>query len=66
MSRLVGEAGLFLVSLNLQYCIFGTRIMVFMLLLWIGIVFNPTEKGLAYARTDIGGVYKLNSATDAW
>jgi xyloglucan-specific exo-beta-1,4-glucanase len=30
-----------------------------------GIVFNPTEKGLAYARTDIGGVYKLN-ADDSW
>ncbi|CAE6467525.1 unnamed protein product [Rhizoctonia solani] len=30
-----------------------------------GIVFNPTEKGLAYARTDIGGLYKLNS-DDTW
>ena len=29
------------------------------------IVFNPSEKGLAYARTDIGGVYKLNS-DDSW
>lgn len=30
-----------------------------------GIVFNPGAKGLAYARTDIGGVYKLN-ADDSW
>ncbi|KAF8861275.1 Oligoxyloglucan reducing end-specific cellobiohydrolase [Acephala macrosclerotiorum] len=30
-----------------------------------GIVFNPTEEGLAYARTDIGGLYRLN-ADDSW
>ncbi|KAF7310676.1 hypothetical protein HMN09_00610500 [Mycena chlorophos] len=30
-----------------------------------GIVFNPSEKGLAFARCDIGGAYKLNS-DDTW
>lgn len=30
-----------------------------------GIIFNPSEKGLAYVRTDIGGAYRLNS-DDTW
>jgi len=30
-----------------------------------GIVFNPSEQGLAFARTDIGGAYRLNS-DDSW
>ncbi|KAG9017604.1 hypothetical protein FRB90_000555 [Tulasnella sp. 427] len=30
-----------------------------------GIVFCPKTKGVAYARTDIGGLYKLNS-DDSW
>ncbi|KAI0477200.1 family 74 glycoside hydrolase [Xylariaceae sp. FL0804] len=30
-----------------------------------GIVFHPTAKGVAYARADIGGLYRLNS-DDSW
>ncbi|MCJ1314608.1 Xyloglucanase [Agyrium rufum] len=30
-----------------------------------GIVFSPSSKGVAYARTDIGGLYRLNS-DDSW
>lgn len=29
------------------------------------IIFNPTEKNLVYARTDIGGAYKMN-ADESW
>ncbi|KAI0836287.1 glycoside hydrolase family 74 protein [Hypoxylon sp. FL0890] len=31
-----------------------------------GIVFHPTAKGVAYARTDIGGLYRLDSEDDSW
>lgn len=30
------------------------------------VIYNPTEEGLAYARTDIGGAYKLNKETNRW
>lgn len=30
-----------------------------------GISFHPTEAGVAYARTDIGGLYRLNE-DDSW
>ncbi|MGY5765218.1 xyloglucanase [Brachybacterium sp. DNPG3] len=31
-----------------------------------GIIYNPTEEGLVYARTDIGGAYRLDRASDTW
>ncbi|KAI0175141.1 family 74 glycoside hydrolase [Pestalotiopsis sp. NC0098] len=31
-----------------------------------GIVFHPETQGVAYARTDIGGIYRLNSDDDSW
>jgi xyloglucan-specific exo-beta-1,4-glucanase len=31
-----------------------------------GIAFHPKTKGVAYARTDIGGLYRLNYADDSW
>lgn len=30
------------------------------------IIYNPTEEGLVYCRTDIGGAYKLNKETNRW
>ena len=30
-----------------------------------GIIFNTGKKGVAFARTDIGGLYRLNS-DDTW
>ncbi|SDH83867.1 cellulose binding domain-containing protein [Nonomuraea jiangxiensis] len=31
-----------------------------------GIIFNPTERNLIYARTDIGGAYRWNQSTRSW
>jgi photosystem II stability/assembly factor-like uncharacterized protein len=31
-----------------------------------GIEYHPAEPGLAYARTDVGGVYRRDSATGPW
>jgi xyloglucan-specific exo-beta-1,4-glucanase len=31
-----------------------------------GVVYNQAESGLVYARTDIGGAYRFNAATNKW
>ena len=31
-----------------------------------GVVYNPTQPGLAYLRTDIGGLYRWNAAAQTW
>jgi photosystem II stability/assembly factor-like uncharacterized protein len=31
-----------------------------------GVEFHPTERGLAYARTDVGGAYRWNEAAGRW
>lgn len=30
------------------------------------IIYNPTEEGLAYCRTDIGGAYRLKKGSERW
>jgi photosystem II stability/assembly factor-like uncharacterized protein len=31
-----------------------------------GVIFSPLEKGLVYARTDVGGAYRWNGADQGW
>ena len=31
-----------------------------------GIIFNPTEKGLVYVRTDVGGAYRRDTRSSEW
>ncbi|WP_410789620.1 RICIN domain-containing protein [Kribbella sp. C-35] len=31
-----------------------------------GLVFNPSERGLLYARTDMGGAYRWDTAAEQW
>jgi sugar lactone lactonase YvrE len=31
-----------------------------------GTIFHPSEPGLVYARTDVGGIYRLDTATNRW
>ncbi len=31
-----------------------------------GVIFNPTQRDLVYARTDIGGAYRLDPVTKRW
>lgn len=31
-----------------------------------GTVFHPTEPGLVYSRTDVGGIYRLDNKTQRW
>jgi len=31
-----------------------------------GIIFNPSEKGLVYVRTDVGGAYRMDASSRRW